>query len=339
MPATEPLFRALADATRQRILRVLSAEELSVTELVEVLDQPQSTVSRHLKVLRDAGLLVDRRSKTTVMHSTCPIGPEERIVAASQGHDAGRIGNGGSHEVAAGLAGLRSRMLAWVSQEPLEQEVRERLDRVLHRRRAGGADFFETVGARWDQLRVEAFGDTFHLEALTWLLPRKWTVADVGTGTGYLLPLLSARFARVIAVDPSPSMLEAAHNRPELKGASNVSFRAGSLDRLPIEDGELDLAIASLVLHHVADPTAALRELRRCLRSEGRLLAIEQEHHHHAEFHERMGDRWWGFEPAEITQYCREAGFADVQVRPLTTARASIRRGMDVPKLFAVVAA
>ena len=99
MPATEPLFRALADATRQRILRVLSAEELSVTELVEVLDQPQSTVSRHLKVLRDAGLLVDRRSKTTVMHSTCPIGPEERIVAALQGHDAGRIGNGGSHEV------------------------------------------------------------------------------------------------------------------------------------------------------------------------------------------------------------------------------------------------
>ncbi len=84
MPSTELIFKALADTTRQRILRVLSAEELAVTELVEVLDQPQSTISRHLKILRDAGLLVDRRHGATVLHSTCPPTPCRPISHAPQ---------------------------------------------------------------------------------------------------------------------------------------------------------------------------------------------------------------------------------------------------------------
>ncbi|MBI4578484.1 MAG: metalloregulator ArsR/SmtB family transcription factor [Planctomycetes bacterium] len=334
MAGTELLFKAFADTTRQRILRALSVQELAVTELVEVLDQPQSTVSRHLKVLRDAGLLVDRRHGATVLHATCPLAPDDDpddaesppAMAADEGH------NG------SGLASLKNRLLTWISRQPLDSELRERLERVVRGRRTDAADFFDNVGARWDQLRIEAFGDTFHLEAFTWLLPAVWTVADVGTGTGHLLPLLSARFARVIAVDPSEAMLRAARNRPELKQAANVSFRAGSLDRLPIETAGVDLAIASLVLHHVAEPPAALAELRRCLRPGATLLLIEQEAHHLAEFHERMGDRWWGFEATALAEWTRQAGFADVQVRPVSTARPTGRRGMECPKLFALVA-
>ena len=91
--------------------------------------------------------------------------------------------------------------------------------------------------------------------------PAAWTVADIGTGTGYLLPILAARFQRVIAVEPAGAMLDAARNRPELKTAANVEFREGSLAPLPLADREVNLAIASLVLHHVARPIDALREL------------------------------------------------------------------------------
>jgi ArsR family transcriptional regulator len=333
MATTEILFKALADVTRQRILRALTVEELSVTELVEVLDQPQSTVSRHLKVLRDAGLLVERRNGPTVLQSTWPLSPEPPK-PAGYSVDANQANGNGSTDV----AGLRDRLLSWISQQPVDAEVRERLDRVVRRRRAGEAGFFDTVGDRWDQLRIEAFGDVFHLEALSLLLPQTWTVADMGTGTGYLLPLLSSRFAKVIAVDASEAMIEAARRRPELNGAGNVDFRAGTLEQLPIEAAGVDLAIASLVLHHVGEPTVALAELRRCVRPGGALLLIEQEFHHLGEFHERMGDRWWGFEHQTLVEWTRQAGFNDVQARPLATARPAARRGIDTPRLFAVVA-
>ncbi|HOJ72483.1 MAG TPA: metalloregulator ArsR/SmtB family transcription factor [Phycisphaerae bacterium] len=330
MTGSELIFKAMADSTRQRILRVLSAEELGVTELVEVLDQPQSTISRHLKVLRDAGLVVERRNGPLVLHSACPVSPEpvDSVNAPGAGHD------DNSH----GIPAIRDRLLHWVAQQPLGDELRGRLERVIRSRRAGEADFFDRIGTRWDQLRVEAFGDAFELEALTWLLPSDWTVADVGTGTGHLLGALSARFAQVIAVDPAEAMLDAARNRPDLQQARNISFRAGSLERLPIETGTLDLAIASLVMHHVADPPAALRELRRCIRSAGYLLLIEQETHHLAEFHQRMSDRWWGFEPAALAEWTRQAGFATARTHPLATARPTARRGIESPKLFALVA-
>ncbi len=340
MTGTELLFRSLADTTRLRILRVLSVEELSVSELVEVLGQPQSTVSRHLKILKDAGLLVDRRSGATVMYSTCPQEPECGSLTGFETPSDSSSGvapldsssNGGAR-----LAALRSGLLSWMGQQTIDVDLRNRLDRVVRSRRSGDADFFDVLGARWDQLRIEAFGEAFHLEALTWLLPRDWTVADVGTGTGYLLPLLSSRFARVIAVDASETMLQAARHRPELKDSGNVDFRAGTLDRLPVDTDSLDLAIASLVLHHVLEPAGAIIELRRSLRPGGVLLLIEQEPHHHAEFHDRMGDRWWGFELAQLIRWCREAGFTDVQIKPLSTVRTT-RRRIECPRLFALIA-
>lgn len=386
MATTELLFKAFADTTRQRILRALSAEELSVTELVEVLDQPQSTVSRHLKVLRDAGLLVDRRSRSTVLHSVLPPLPDESAAlpgagaanggGPSGGGSSGSVNNPQAHRCKAsgqeaiardgngrgaagevfdggatnggatnggvpngngGAAGLRTRLLQWVREQGLDADLRERLERVLRSRRAQTGSFFDAMGGKWDHLRIEAFGEVFHLEALTWLLPSTWTVADVGTGTGYLLPLLCSRFAGVVAVDASAAMLETARQRPDIQSASNITFRLGSLDRLPIEDASVDLAIASLVLHHVVEPTRALAELRRCIRPGGVLLMIEQEPHRHIEFHERMGDRWWGFDPSALMEWTRQAGFGQTDIRPLPSARPTTRRSMETPRLYAVI--
>jgi len=170
------------------------------------------------------------------------------------------------------------------------------------------------------------------------LLPRGWVVADIGTGTGYLLPVLSSHFERVIAVDPASGMLEVARGRPEVASADNIVFRQGSLAQLPLEDGEVDLGVASLVLHHVDRPVRAIGELRRCLREGGRVMIIEQEAHRNAAFHERMGDPWWGFRPAKLAQWLDQAGFAEIEARPLTTARPTGRDKTGVPGLFVATA-
>lgn len=334
MPSAGLLFKAMADPTRERLLRVLSVHDLSVSELVEVLDQPQSTISRHLRVLCEAGLVVDRRHRATVVYAAHPPGPPH--IEGESGADQG-FGGGGLNGVE-GTAALRGRLLEWVGREQLNEGLNARLQRVMNRRRANRANFFETVGARWDQLRIEAFGEAFHLEALTALLPEEWTVADVGTGTGYLLGVLSRRFRKVIAIEPAGAMLEAARARSELKPARNVVFRAGSLADLPLETGEVDLAIASLVLHHVARPPEALRELRRCLRAGGRLMLIEQQAHRNAAFHDRMGDHWWGFTPAKLTRWASAAGFTGVQSEPLVTARPTARQMSDAPPLLVLTA-
>lgn len=321
---SELLFRALADTTRQRLLRVLSSHELSVSELVEALDQPQSTISRHLKVLRDAELVQDRRVGTATLYAAS--------LAAGEGERTAANGENGS-----GLAAIRRRLVEWSAHEPIDEATRERLEQVIRRRQSAGHDFFESVGSRWDQLRLEAFGDAFHFEALTMLLPNNWTVADIGAGTGYLLPLLAVRFRSVIAVDPADAMLELARSRPDLESAANVSFRKGSLESLPVREGELDLAIASLVLHHVQDPLQGLRELRRSIRPGGLLLLIEQEEHQNETFRTRMADPTWGFCPQTLCELVKAADFNEIRTARLASARPRGRTG-DSPALFAIVA-
>lgn len=333
MASAELLFKAMSDPTRQRLVRVLSTHELSVSELVEVLGQPQSTISRHLKVLRESGLLADRRLGTTVRYATLPPNPvEARKQARKLNGDVNGL-SGTTH-----VAALRDRLLDWAAQGELDEAARHRLERVLHRLQNQESDFFEVVGARWDQLRIEAFGESFHLEALTALLPSEWTVADIGTGTGYMLGILSTRFKKVIAVDPANAMLKAAHARPEVKTASNVEFRQGALSDLPIANGEVDLIVASLVLHHVPEPAEALTELKRCLRMGGRMLIIEQTLHNGTAFHERMGDLWSGFPPDTLSKWVKGAGFSDIIVRPLNSARSANGRVTDAPPLFVLAA-
>jgi ArsR family transcriptional regulator len=307
----DELFRALAERTRRQLLRLLLNDELNVSELVEVLAQPQSTISRHLKVLRQAGLVSDRRNGTTVLYSAAP--------ASSSGGP------------------LRQALTAWLGQQPLPRAVRTRLERVLQKRRDHALGFFDRLGSRWDELRSAAFGETFALEAFLTLLPAAWTVADLGAGTGFLLPTLAGHFRRVIAVEPAPAMLHCARQRVAGRGARNVSFHQGELQRLPLRGKVCDLAIACLVLHHLADPATALSEMHRILRPRGRLLVVEQQVHENQAFHEMMQDRWRGFEPAGLTRQISAAGFGAVRHgRLATTAARSF--AMESPELFVVTA-
>ncbi len=303
----ETTLRALADQTRQAAVRLLLAEPLCVTELVEILRLPQSTISRHLKVLRSAGLVHDRRDGTTVFYS------------ASQG--------------SANANGLRAVLLEWIGRRPLEKRLEHRLQKALRRRGDAGVGFFERLGDQWDELRAKAFGEAFATEAFLALLPRDWSVVDIGTGTGYLLPILAQQFRRVVAVDPAPAMLECARQRVTERGFRKVTFRHGDLSRLPIRNRSSDLAVACLVLHHVAEPEAALGEMFRILRPTGRALIVEQRVHENQRFQELMQDRWRGFEPVDLSRRLSAAGFREVRHHRLHTAGGGTE-AIESPGLF-----
>lgn len=308
-------LRALAEPTRQRILQVLTHEELNVSELVEILGLPQSTISRHLRVLREAELIRDRRHGTSTLYSAVTPPIDEEIADDD----------------------VRGFMVRWLSTQTLAEGMEERLRRVLATRGGNATGFFNRIGKRWDDLRNEAFGDRFALEAFLPLLPHDWKVLDIGSGTGYLLPILSAHFAKVIAIDPAESMLECGRHRVAECGATNVEFHRGELGKLPIPTGSVDLAVALLVLHHVKQPQPALAEMRRALRRGGRVLLVEQEAHEDQDFYERMKDLWWGFSPGEFCSLLTETGFRDVESRRLHTAESTTGR-VEAPPLFVVTA-
>lgn len=317
----ELLFKAMSDGTRLRLLQVLLQHELSVSELVDVLRQPQSTVSRHLRVLKESGLITDRRDGTAVFYAAAP-----------------RAADSESKSVDSESNALRSDLLDWAGKQPMPAQVKRRLDRAMLQRAEGTIGFFDEVGLRWDQMRVDYYGDSFHLEALTALLPQEWTVADIGTGTGYLLPTLAAAFRKVIAVDPVDRMLEIAALRPELSAARNVEFRQGDLSHLPIDDEGIDLALAVLVFHHVPSPAEALGEIARVLRPGGKVMIVEQQAHRLEEFHEKMQDRWWGFEPDWIVEQAGSAGLENAAWRPLQTAEQTKGSAPESPDLFVFTA-
>lgn len=311
-PNSEPgaVFHALSDVTRLRLVQLLLLEELNVTELVDILGLPQSSVSRQLKVLRDVGLVQDRRVGATSLYSAV--------------HRAMDVAPDGS---------LTPLLMNWLGQRPLPAAMGDRLQRVVNQRAGQSPGFFNRIGRRWDELRTEAFGTAFAMEAFIALLPREWTVADIGTGTGHLLPALSSHFAKVIAIEPAEVMLKCARQRATGEDLSNVELRNGDLTKLPADDECVDLAIAMLVLHHVANPNEALAEMARVVRSGGRVLIVEQESHENQSFYERMQDHWWGFDPRDLERRLVGTGFENVSSRRLLTA-ASDEGSPDSPSLF-----
>lgn len=276
---------ALSDATRSRLLLLLEAQELAVGELCAVLQLPQSTVSRHLKVLGDEGWLVSRAEGPSRLYR----------MAGSELDAAGRQ--------------LWALVRAEVEPTPAARQDAERLSGVLAQRRSKSREFFQTAAGEWDRLREELFGRRADLHALLALLDPAWTVGDLGCGTGQVSESLAPFVGRVIAVDDSEAMLSAA--RARLGGLANVEVRAGSLERLPLEDGALDVALIFLVLHHVVEPPRALAEAARVLRPGGRLLVVDMTPHDRAEYRQQMGHVWQGFPPEQLAGWLEAAGLAE----------------------------
>jgi ArsR family transcriptional regulator len=210
-----------------------------------------------------------------------------------------------------------------------EQDER-RLRSVLSRRRAKSQEFFASAAGGWDRLRGELFGDEFFLWAVLGLIDPTLVVGDLGCGTGQLTEVVAPHVRRVISVDGSDDMLDAARQR--LSGATNVDIRQGELESLPIEPGELDVAMLSLVLHYSPEPPRALAEVGRVVRRGGRVLVVDMLPHDREEYQQQMGHVWLGFSESQITRLLAGAGFENVRVRMLP-----VDPDAKGPALFAAV--
>src|SRR5262245_5416446 len=289
-PILDPMA-ALADPIRGRMLRPLERHELTVNEICSVLQLPQSTVSRHLKTLADDGWVTSRRDGTSRFYGM-----------AMQELDPG----------AQRLWPLIREQIAGTN--GAEQDER-RLKSVLSKRRSKSEEFFASASGQWDHLRSELFGDRFHLQALMALIDPDLTVGDLGCGTGQVSELVAPHVARVVAVDGSTDMVQAARKR--LKGLHQVDVRRGDMEALPIDDGQLDVAIVALVLHHVPEPARALAEMHRVLKPGGRVVIVDMLPHDRIEYQQQMGHVWLGFSDRTMKKYLEGAGFEKASIATL----------------------
>lgn len=281
--ALQRIFKLLSDPTRVRILSLLEREELAVQELMRVLGMAQSRVSRHLAILREAGLLSDRRDGTFVFYRLAlpdsgpwsEVWPLVRRALAADPH---------AERDAAALASV--------------------LEARAHRSRA----FFDAVGPEWDALRKVLQDDWLRARAVSRLVPRGLTVADVGTGTGVLALELARLGVRVVAVDRSERMLEAAREKIARSGVAGIELRLGDAAALPLADASVDAAFAHVVLQYLPSPAEALTDMARVVRPGGVVVVADFLPHEHEWMRQELGVVWLGFDPEELRGWFGAAG-------------------------------
>ncbi|MBI4569227.1 MAG: metalloregulator ArsR/SmtB family transcription factor [Planctomycetes bacterium] len=304
-------LKALADPTRLRVLAALSREELTVGEVRGVVGAAQSSVSRHLAILRAAGLVRDRKEATCVffaLHDHMPRDTRRLYDAVAARFD--RL---------PGAAADRARLLA------------------CRRRRAERSQaYFEAVAGDWEKIRRSFFDDRVTSLAIEKLLPPRLVLADVGCGAGTLAFDLARFAARVHAVDRSRQMLRVARQACRRRGLSNVTFHAGDAEALPLDDGAADAAFCVMVLHVLAQPARAVAELGRITRPGGAVILVDLVPHDQEWMREHMAHRWLGFERAAVETWLREAGATEIDFE-LTGAFAG-RRGKNEGASGAAVA-
>jgi ArsR family transcriptional regulator len=273
---------ALADPTRLRLLRLLEQNELGVAELCDVVQLPQSNVSRHLKVLGDEGWVKSRRQGTVHLY-----------------------------RAAVGEVDPAARKLWMVAREQTEgwAAVRQdqlRLTRRLSEKRQASEVFFAGAAGQWDKLREEYYGRAFAQQATLALLADDAVVADLGCGTGSIAAQVGPWVRKVIGVDSSATMLKAAGRRTA--GLENVELRRGELTAVPIESGTCDAAFLVLVLSYVVDARPVLGEMSRILKAGGRAVVVDLLPHDREDFRLKMGQQVLGLEMGRVKGMMEEVG-------------------------------
>ena len=298
-PAILDHLTALSDPTRSRTLLLLDRHELTVSELCSIMQLPQSTVSRHLKALADSGWISSRSEGTSHLYTMT------------------RDAAGTTHASPLDPSARRLWLLVreQVGPTPAATQDHRRLQTALAERRTKSQEFFTSSAGQWDRMRDELFGDRVHLAALAALAGPDWMAGDLGCGTGQVSAALAPFVGRVIAVDSSAAMLQAAKRR--LAGFTNIDLRRGELESLPIDDHRLDVAVLMLVLHHVPEPRQALKDAARVLKPGGRIIVGDMLPHDRESYRQQMGHVWLGFSEDHVARMLTETGFGRLRTGAL----------------------
>jgi SAM-dependent methyltransferase len=298
-------FRLLGDEARLRILRLLAVERLNVSELTTVLGIAQSGVSRHLGLLKDAGLVSETRDGAFTWFA---LAPQLRPVDKPSASSAKSAADNGASPLKAMLAA----QFAESAGDPRVREDDARLQEVL-RLRKENFDAHAGPDARRTGQLVPGRSWAAWARALARLLP-PLRVADLGCGEGYLTVEASRFASRVFAVDRSDEVLKRARALARRRRVTNVTWRRGEIEKVPIKDAAVDVAILSQALHHAADPARAIAEAARIVIPGGKVLVLDLRSHGEAWVRDRLGDRWQGFEDAALAKLLKEADLKDVRV-------------------------
>lgn len=274
-------FKSLADETRLRLIQLLSHHELNVNEIVEILGMSQPRISRHLKILTDYHLLSFRRDGLWTFYSTAGQGDESRFISAIK---------------------------KFFGHENVFAEDLGKAKKVIEKRSKESTRFFDSIAEDWQKLKADIFGE-FHLnDYILKHLPSSQTLVDLGCGTGDLMMALKRNARHIIGVDKSSKMLEEARKRfPGIKG--KFDLRIGEIEHLPMGNSEADLAIINMVLHHLASPITAFREINRIVKRKGHFIIVDFIKHHQESMRMKYGDRWLGFHEKEIKKWLLQTGF------------------------------
>jgi ubiquinone/menaquinone biosynthesis C-methylase UbiE/DNA-binding transcriptional ArsR family regulator len=274
-------LKAAAEPTRLRILALLASGELNVKDLTRILGQSQPRLSRHLKLLAEAGL-VERAREGSWVYFRLPYATDNLAHALLRDLDAA---------------------------DPVISRDRQRVDAVKREREAAAQDYFQSQAGNWDRIRTLHVAEA-DVEAAMRLAIGETPVellVDIGTGTGRILELFATHYTRGLGVDLSTAMLSYARAKLDRAGIAHAQVRQGDIYDLPLADGSAGAVVMHQILHYLSDPGRALGEAARLLAPDGKLLIVDFASHEHeflreTERHERLG-----FETATIAQWLKDA--------------------------------
>lgn len=280
------LLKSLADPSRLRLVAVLLRGEFTVQELTRIFSMGQSRISRHLKILAEAGVLTVKRQGTWSYY---------------------RAGDGNPF-----FNAIRPAFEFELESLPERAADLTALALVLDERRRRSREFFDQNARQWDDLARTLLPVPEYLKRLQEQVPQGTEVLEIGIGTGGLLAELAVKSSKVIGVDHSPAMLDEARRRLTADGLTAVELRLGEMTHLPLPDASVGCVVANMVLHHAADPVAVLREVWRVLAPDGTVVLADLARHERETAREQLADQWLGFDEDELESWLALAGFTDL---------------------------
>ncbi|HPQ41400.1 MAG TPA: metalloregulator ArsR/SmtB family transcription factor [bacterium] len=284
-------YKALADETRLQIIGIMSMGEFSVQEITRILNMGQSRISRHLKILSDAGIAESRRDGARVFY---------RNDSMASGH----------------LAKVMKQTIEWLKDSDEWEPLKTAVEEILEWRRSKSRSFFSEVGQDWPSILERFVEQDVFIRELSRNLEGIDVLADLGCGPGHLIRHISETVPYIIGVDYSIRMLDLARNNlRDLVSRGHVDLRLGALEHLPMKDGEVDGVLVTLVLHHLAEPAAVFREFIRVIAPGGTVTIVDFKQHDHEHFRDEMADLWLGFDPRDLKNWLIETGFNHVNVQ------------------------